>query len=152
MALCLRMCIIISMNNNVSTHTSFSNNTQIGTNIRPEFIRLPKSGSRDPWTGLSRSALNSLILPTNENNKTPLVKSSSLRAPGAVRGTRLIHLGSLLEYLHRKLEVQNGPASNKDLEKKTRSSAEKPKKSGLDSLKIPPYVSLKTCQTSKNMS
>jgi len=33
---------------------------------RPEFIRLPKPGKSDPWTGLSRSVLNQLVLPCKE--------------------------------------------------------------------------------------
>ena len=62
--------------------------------VQPFWIRLPKSGSLCPWTGLSRSALNALILESN-----PVVKSVSLKKRYAIRGTRLIHLGSLLEYI-----------------------------------------------------
>jgi hypothetical protein len=32
----------------------------------PEFIRLPKPGQTDPWTGLSRSSLNTLVWPLSE--------------------------------------------------------------------------------------
>lgn len=61
----------------------------------PEFVRLPKSGTRCPWTGLSRSAICELILPA----RAP-VKSVVLRRRGATRGQRLIHLRSLIEHLH----------------------------------------------------
>ena len=60
----------------------------------PIYIRLPKSGTACVWTGLSRSALNALIL-----GKNPPIKSVSVRQPHAIRGTRLILLSSLLDYL-----------------------------------------------------
>lgn len=61
----------------------------------PEFIRLPKSPHRCPFSGLSRSALNDLILGTN-----PPVRSVVVRKRGAVRGIRLIDYASLVRYLH----------------------------------------------------
>jgi hypothetical protein len=70
-------------------------------NPRPEFIRLPKSGSPCPFTGLSRTGLNALILPTPANGFKPPVRSISLRQRGQARGTRLIVFDSLIEYLHR---------------------------------------------------
>jgi len=36
-------------------------------NIKPEFIRLPKPGTRCPWTGLSRGKMNQIVLPCKEN-------------------------------------------------------------------------------------
>ena len=70
--------------------------------VVPIWVRLPHSGKPCPFTGLSRSALNSLIL----GNK-PLVKSVSLRKRYAIRGTRLIHLRSLLEYIDGVAAAQN---------------------------------------------
>jgi hypothetical protein len=64
-------------------------------NVRPEYLRLPKSGTRCRWTGLSRSALYELIL----SPRAP-VKSVVLKRRGAKRGVRLIHLPSLIAYLH----------------------------------------------------
>lgn len=75
--------------------------------VHPEFIRLPKPGQQCRWTGLSRSKLNELILPSSSNNFCPPVKSFSLRPRGAVRGTRLILLASLLEYLHGEAKAQD---------------------------------------------
>lgn len=63
--------------------------------VVPEFVRLPKSGTRCPWTGLSRSAICELILPA----RAP-VKSVVLRRRGATRGVRLVLLSSLLRFLH----------------------------------------------------
>jgi len=60
----------------------------------PRYLRLPRSGKRCPHTGLSRSALNSLIL-----GHRPLVKSISLGARHNIRGTRLICGESLAAYL-----------------------------------------------------
>jgi len=67
---------------------------------RPEFIRLPLHGLC-PWTGLSRSKLNELILPNPANGFRPPVKSVSLAPLGKTKGVRLIYLESLLDCLHR---------------------------------------------------
>jgi hypothetical protein len=65
----------------------------------PEYIRLPRPGTRCPFTGMSRSALNNLILPCELNGYKPPVRSVSLRRRGAVRGTRLIDYQSLMDYI-----------------------------------------------------
>lgn len=79
----------------------FINTTQsVEPNTKPEFIRLPKSGVKCQYTGLSRSKLNSLILPSPANLYRPAVKSVSIRQRGATRGTRLIIFDSLVAYLH----------------------------------------------------
>ncbi len=63
---------------------------------RPEFIRLPTKG-HCPWSGLCRSALYDLV-------KQGKIKSVSMRKRGSDKGTRLILLSSLLEYLHSQME------------------------------------------------
>jgi hypothetical protein len=73
-------------------------------NPTPEFIRLPRSGQLCPWTGLTRSKLNELILPSEANSFKPAVKSVSLRPKGAVKGTRLIVYNSLVGYLRSRIE------------------------------------------------
>ena len=73
--------------------------------LYPEFIRLPKKG-KCKWTGLSRSKLNQLILPCSQNEFKPPVKSVCLRQRGATKGTRLIVLDSLLNYLYSQLEEE----------------------------------------------
>ena len=70
------------------------------TSVKPEFIRLPKSGTRCPHTGLSRSKMNQLVLPCKENDFKPPVESKVLRNRGTIRGTRLIVFDSLMEYLN----------------------------------------------------
>ena len=69
-----------------------------------EFIRLPKSG-QCPITGLTRSKLYDLISPSEDNGFKPPVKSVSLRKPGQTKGTRLIVLPSLLDYLRGEVEA-----------------------------------------------
>ena len=78
------------------------------TSIVPEFIRLPKPGFREPFTGLSRSKSNQLILPTKDNGYKPPVRSVVLRKRGAVRGVRLIFLDSLIAYI-REQAISSSP-------------------------------------------
>ena len=68
--------------------------------LKPEFIRLPKGGTRCPYTGLSRSKMNQLVLPCKENDFKPAVESKVLRKRGTIRGTRLIVFDSLMGYLN----------------------------------------------------
>ena len=75
--------------------------------ITPEFIRLPKPGTLCRWTGLSRSKLNELILPSPLNSFKPPVRSLSLRNRGQLKAVRLIVLDSLLGYLRSLLEQQS---------------------------------------------
>ena len=66
---------------------------------RPEFLRLPPPGELCPHTGMSRSALNELILPTPRNGNKPPVKSFCLRQKGAKTGIRLVSYDSLAGYI-----------------------------------------------------
>jgi len=65
----------------------------------PEFLRLPPPGQLCTWTGLSRSAINELILPTPRNGNRPPVRSFCLRQKGAQTGIRLVSYKSLREYI-----------------------------------------------------
>lgn len=85
----------------------FANLGRIGAQMRPEFLRLPKPGTLCPLTGLGRSYLNSLILPTDANGHRPPVASVCLRQRGAKRGVRLISWDSLSAYLFAHLEGAN---------------------------------------------
>ena len=86
----------IQTNNNTMHNINESVNNPSG----PITIRLPKNNQRCKFTGLSRSTLNSLILPTKENNFKPPVKSFSVKKRGAIRGIRLIVYASLVDYLN----------------------------------------------------
>ena len=65
----------------------------------PETIRLPKVGGHDPYFGLTRSFINTLILPTAENGFNPPVRSFVLRRRGAKTGVRLVDYQSLRDFI-----------------------------------------------------
>jgi hypothetical protein len=69
------------------------------TAIFPEWIRLPKAGQLCRWCGLSRGALNALILPQAANGFCPPVKSFCIRQRGAKSGIRLISYDSLRSHI-----------------------------------------------------
>jgi hypothetical protein len=62
--------------------------------LLPIWIRLPKSGETDPITSLPRSSLWEMV-----QRSSGKIRTVSLRRAGATKGTRLIHLQSLLDYL-----------------------------------------------------
>lgn len=74
---------------------------------RPEWIRLPRTGTHCAYTGLTRSAMNSLILPSGDRAASHLVRSVCLRKKGRATGVRLVHLQSLLDYIAH--EARNQP-------------------------------------------
>jgi hypothetical protein len=63
--------------------------------LLPLWIRLPKPGDTDPITSLPRSSLWELVQRSKGG-----IRTVSLRRAGATKGTRLIHLQSLLDYLN----------------------------------------------------
>jgi hypothetical protein len=65
----------------------------------PKYIRLPRAGTRCAVTGLTRTALNELILPTAANGYRAIVRSYSLKRPGQIRGIRLISLPDLVRHI-----------------------------------------------------
>jgi hypothetical protein len=65
-----------------------SNAAASASQISPAFVRLPRPGQREPFSGLTRSTLFNLI-------KTGRVKSHSLKMPGCKRGVRLVDAISL---------------------------------------------------------
>ena len=85
--------------------------TNLPAGCRPEFIRLPKPGSLCAWTGLSRSKMWVLL-------ETAPIKTVCLRRPGAAKGARLIHLDSLLTYLHGEAEILSQSASESSAARK----------------------------------
>jgi hypothetical protein len=67
--------------------------------FEPETMRLPRPGEHDPHFGLARSFLNTLVLPTLENDFKPPVRSYVIRRRGARTGVRLIDYQSLKTYI-----------------------------------------------------
>jgi hypothetical protein len=76
---------------------------------RGEWLRLPTPGAKHPEYGLTRGTLNELILPCEENDYKPPVRSVVIKKRGAIRGIRLIHRPSLDTYLARLAEEQATP-------------------------------------------
>ena len=91
------------------------------TPMEPEYMRLPKPGTRDPLFGLPRTVLNELILPCQDNKGRPPVRSVVLRKRGARTGIRLIDLDSLRAYLDKHVErtYQEQPAETTDTSQST---------------------------------
>jgi len=83
----------------------------------PEFIRLPKPGQLCPFTALSRSFLNSLILPCRANQFRPKVKSFCLRQRGAKTGVRLVSYQSLREFILAHVETGVVASAEKEVAK-----------------------------------
>lgn len=92
--------------------TKIDSPEQPSVSLRPVFVRLPRSSTRCALTGLSRSVLCNLILPTEANGFRPPVRSKVLKQPGASRGCRLIEVDSLLSYLN---GLGDGGAFPKDI-------------------------------------
>jgi hypothetical protein len=64
------------------------------------YLRLPRSGQRCSFSGLSRSTLITLAVPCRENQWTPVVTSLLIVSRhGARRGVRLIDRVSLETYI-----------------------------------------------------
>ncbi len=82
------------------------NNLTVATGKPAEarFLRLPKTGQRDPVFSLSRSFLNTLVLACRQNGYTPPVRSIVVRRPGARTGVRLVEIESLGTYLNQHVE------------------------------------------------
>jgi hypothetical protein len=65
----------------------------------PEYLRLPKWGERDPYFGLTRTALDQLTRPQPFNQFRPPVKSKILKMAGSKSGIKLISFSSLKIYI-----------------------------------------------------
>ena len=68
----------------------------------PVWIRSPKSGS-EHYTGFSRAKLYALVADGS-------IRSVSIREPGAIKGTRLFELASILAFI----EKCEAPANSKE--------------------------------------
>ncbi len=63
------------------------------TNGLPVWVRAPKTGP-EFFSGFSRAKLYQLAAEGK-------IRSVSIREPGAIKGTRLFHLGSILAYIEK---------------------------------------------------
>src|SRR5438552_3926332 len=87
------------LSKNVSEEYTCAPFTASNPRQSPEFIRLPKSGTKCPHCSLARSQLNSYILPTAQNGFKPPVRSHLLRQCGKKQGVRVIHYQSLCDFI-----------------------------------------------------
>lgn len=71
-----------------------------GLHAPPEFIPIPPSGIRCPWTGLKRGHIYSLL-------KAGKIRAISPRGQGAARGRRLLIYDSVMDYFRRLDREQN---------------------------------------------
>jgi hypothetical protein len=67
--------------------------------LTPVCLRLPGWGERDPYFGLTRTALDQLTRPQPFNNFRPPVKSKILKMAGSKSGIKLIDYASLKAYV-----------------------------------------------------
>jgi hypothetical protein len=82
--------------------------TNMALTGRPEFIRLPAPGLKCGFTGMSRSALNELILASEKNGFKPPVRSFCLRQKGAAKGIRLVDYQSLAAHIRTAGNIEQG--------------------------------------------
>jgi hypothetical protein len=74
-------------------------NTQGSVPTNEEFAPIPKNGER--LLSLSRSSIYKLITPCADNGFKPPVRSITVKTHRHnVRGRRLVHMPSLVTYLH----------------------------------------------------
>jgi hypothetical protein len=66
---------------------------------QPVYVRLPSWGERDPYFGLTRTALDQLTRPQPFNDFRPPVKSKILKMAVSKSGIKLISFSSLKSYI-----------------------------------------------------
>jgi hypothetical protein len=87
---------------------------------RPEWLRLPKPGTRCPYTGLTRTTLDQLTRPQVLNKFDPVVESKIIQHAGYPKGgVRVISYASLMSFLE-KLPSDKGRAKQEQPARPTR--------------------------------
>ena len=67
---------------------------------KPEYISVPRTGTKCAYCGLSRSGIYNLIGTNKANGDKAVVASSVVSLPGRSRGRRMVRYDSLMEYLN----------------------------------------------------
>lgn len=65
----------------------------------PNFIPIPRAGTKCPHSGLCRSTIYNLIGCSNANGYRPVVESTVVRLRGNKRGSRRVCYASLMRHL-----------------------------------------------------
>jgi hypothetical protein len=77
----------------------------------PITFRLPQAGELDHYFGGTRTFWNERVLPNEENNFKPPVKSVVVKQPGAKRGMRFIVFESAKAYFDALIAKQAEPTA-----------------------------------------
>jgi hypothetical protein len=94
----------------------------------PTYIRLPKKGRREFYTGLPLTTLYRLVMPSEENNFKPPVESKLIFiGPNQRSGSRLVNLRSLLDYIERQPEQLNKAAGKSGKARRLKLSHQPPR-------------------------
>jgi hypothetical protein len=99
-----------ALSGQLTTEQIAATSARVASQRDPEFIRLPKTGTLCPHTGLTRSKMNELVLPCPQDDHKPPVKSVCLRQRGAIKGVRLVVFKSLIEYIRQQATDVNAAA------------------------------------------
>lgn len=65
----------------------------------PDYIPIPRVGTKCPYSGLCRSTIYNLIDGTKANGYRIVVESTSVRIGGRKRGARRVNYASLMRYM-----------------------------------------------------
>ena len=102
----VRLICVESLRDYLGSHAASADNSGLHTKSapasaspRPLFVRVPRSGEKCPYSGLTRSTLLSLVLPSHDNEFPAPVASLAPRKPGAKRGIRLVVWAALEAYI-----------------------------------------------------
>lgn len=76
--------------------------------VTPTWIRIPKHGTRCPYTGLSRSYIFGLVASGKVRSKVIISDKAS------VRGVRLIALQSLLDFIESVPDAETPPVGDSE--------------------------------------
>lgn len=74
--------------------------TERDTNGRPIWVRAPKDGAVEHYSGLGKGVLYALDAHGH-------IRSACLKRPGCVRGVRLFNLQSILDYIEKRSSEDN---------------------------------------------
>jgi hypothetical protein len=66
-----------------------------------EFLRIPSRGEKCPITGLSRTSVEEIVVPSKKNNFNPPVRARLRRKPGKLRGIWLIPRQEYIRYFNK---------------------------------------------------
>ncbi len=97
---------LAALGGQLTTEQIAATSARVAVQRDPEWIRLPRTSTLCPFTGLTRSKMNELILPCPANDFKPPVQSVVLRQRGKIKGVRLISYSHLIAYIRQQAAEQ----------------------------------------------